>query len=85
MTTEETSVSLTNANSAIAAAVVGAGIFGWSVTYLYFNNKTIQAEKNANIPPDQQTVQPWWVYLLLVIGLIMALGAFGGVYYKKKK
>lgn len=85
MTELESKVSLTNANAAIASAVIGAGIFGWAATYLYYNNKTIKAEKDANIPPDQQTKQAWWAWILLIIGLIMAIGAFGGVYYKKKK
>lgn len=82
--TTESGVTLTQANGGLVAAAIGGGLIGWISTYIYYTNKKIKAEKDANIPPDQQTKLQWWSYLLLIIGIILLLGSFGGVYYKKK-
>ena len=72
------------AGGAVAAAVIGGVLLGWSISAIIYVNKQRKTEAAANTPTDQQTPYAWYIWLFLILGILLILGSAGGLYYKKK-
>jgi len=84
MTEKETIVGLRPAGAAVAGAVIGGAFVGFAISAIIYVNKQRKTEAATNTPTDQQTPYAWYIWLFLILGILLILGAGGGLYYKKK-
>jgi hypothetical protein len=71
-----------SAIGAVTMSAIGAGLFVWGITYAYYIAKKMRDEKTANVPLEERTKNPWWVYSIIVLGFVLLLLSFIRIYTK---